>query len=154
MSFDLEPARVLPAQPQVYDVTTMTTPTTQPAVKTGNRRSQPARVSSSSLSSPRSSRQTAERCTDWLLRTGRWIARRRYELIPVTATSSLTILGLAQDSLLASLSYGVLSAGAGAGAVLGIKHKSEAITHGGAGAMVALGDLTTASATGLSWPTL
>ncbi|MET8694727.1 FtsK/SpoIIIE domain-containing protein [Streptomyces bauhiniae] len=154
MSFDLEPAHTFPAQPQVYDVTTMTTPTTQPPAKTETRRSRPVLVSSPRPSSSSSSRELGAQCADWLVRTGRWIARRRYELIPVTATSSLTILGLAQDSLLASLSYGVLTAGAGAGTVLGIKHKSEIITHGSAGATVALADLTTASATGLSWPSL
>lgn len=154
MSFDLEPARAFPAHPAPHDVTTMTTHTAPHPANLQNRRSQAIIVPSSSSSSAPSSRQTWARCADWLVRSGRWIARRRYELIPVTATSSLTILGLAQDSLLASLSYGALTIGAGAGTVLGIKHKSEVITHGGAGATVALADLTTASATGMSWPTL
>jgi hypothetical protein len=153
MSFDLEPARAFPAQPAVYDVTTMTTPTHTHPTNLQNRRSTPVIVSSSSSSSSRSSRHWV-RCTDWLIRSGRWIARRRYELIPVTATSSLTILGLAQDTLTATLSYGALTLTAGAGTVLGIKHKNEIITHGGAASTVALADLTTASATGLSWPTL
>jgi hypothetical protein len=154
MSFDLEPARAFPAHPGVYDVTTMTTPTTTHPANLQNRRSAHIVVPSSSSSSPRSSRQVGLRCADWLVRTGRWIARRRYELIPVTATSSLTVLGLAQDSVLASVCYGLLGAGSAAGTVLGIKHKSETITHAAAGATVVFADITTASATGPSWPTL
>lgn len=151
MSFDLEPTRVFPAHP---DMTTMTTPTAHTPADLQTRRSGTIYVPSSSSSSPRSSHRAASRCADWLVRSGRWIARRRYELIPVTATSTLSILGLAQDNLTASICYGLLTAGAGAGTVLGIKHKNEIITHGGAGATVALADLTTASAAGLSYPTL
>lgn len=55
---------------------------------------------------------------------------------------------------MASVSYGALTLAGGAGTVLGIKHKSDTITHGGAAATVALADLTTASAAGISYPTL
>ncbi|MFE9461696.1 FtsK/SpoIIIE domain-containing protein [Streptomyces californicus] len=151
MSFDLESARTLPAQ---HDMTTMTTIATPTVNELQNRRSATIYVPSSSSTSPSSSRKLWPNCADWLVRSGRWIARRRYELIPVTATTSLTILGLAQDSLTATLSYGALTAAGGASAFLGLKHKNDIITHAGAGATVTFADLTTASAAGLSWPTL
>lgn len=104
--------------------------------------------SSSSSSSP-----VWQRCTLCVGRLGRWLARRRYELAPAGATSTLTFLGLVQDGTGPALAYGVLAAGAGAGAVLGLKHKNPLVTHVGAAGFIALGDITTAVAAGFSWPT-
>ncbi|KAB2976022.1 hypothetical protein F8R89_30925 [Streptomyces sp. SS1-1] len=108
-----------------------------------------SRPSSSSSSSP----GVWTRCLYCATRVGQWMARRRYELAPAGGTTALTILGLAQDSPGAALAYGTLAAGAGAAAVLGLKHKNPTVTHVGAGGFLALADITTAAAAGFSWPT-
>jgi hypothetical protein len=94
------------------------------------------------------------RCAMWLTGAGRWMSRRRYELAPAAAITGITGLGLAQDGLAAALAYGALAAGSGAVAVAGLKHKNQVVTHVGAGGALALTDVTTAVAAGLSWPTL
>lgn len=104
--------------------------------------------SSSSSSSP-----VWQRCAVCAVRVGLWLARRRYELAPAGATSTLTFLGLVQDGVGPALAYGVLAVGSGAGAVLGLKHKNQAVTHVGAAGFIALADVTTAVAAGFSWPT-
>ncbi|MFJ3037736.1 FtsK/SpoIIIE domain-containing protein [Streptomyces tendae] len=85
---------------------------------------------------------------------GHWITRRRYELAPAGGTTALTVLGLAQDGIGPALAYGTLAAGSGAAAILGLKHKSPAVTHVGAAGFLALADITTAVAAGMSWPTI
>ena len=109
-----------------------------------------ARPSSSSSSSSRTAWTTCLRCATMI---GQWVARRRYELAPAGGTTTLTILGLAQDGAGPAVAYGILAAGSGAAAVLGLKHKSHAVTHIGAGGFIALADITTAVAAGFSWPT-
>ncbi|NEB92429.1 MarR family transcriptional regulator [Streptomyces bauhiniae] len=104
-------------------------------------------------SSSSSSRAWIDRCLYCTTRIGQWAARRRYELAPAGGTSMLTLLGLAQDGIGPALAYGVLAAGSGAGAVLGLKHKNQMVTHVGAAGFIALSDITTAVAAGLSWPT-
>jgi hypothetical protein len=111
--------------------------------------SQPHKVSSSSSSSSR----TWQTCLYCATAVGRWVSRRRYELAPAGGTSLLTILGLAQDGIGPALAYGALATASGAGAVLGLKHKNQLVTHVGAAGFIALGDITTAVAVGLSWPT-
>lgn len=81
------------------------------------------------------------------------MSRRRYELAPLGGTSLLTLLGLAQDGVGPALAYGTLAAGSAAGAALGLKHKNQLVTHVGAAGFIALSDITTAVAAGLSWPT-
>lgn len=136
-------------QPPVYTPVPMsmttdgTTPTTYQIPW-----SQPHKASSSSSSS-----RAWARCLHCATRAGRWVSRRRYELAPVGGTSFLTLLGLAQDGAGPALAYGALAAGAGAGAVLGLKHKNQVVTHAGAAGFVALADITTAVAAGFSWPT-
>lgn len=105
--------------------------------------------SSSSSSSP-----AWQRCALCAARLGRWLSRRRYELAPLAGTTTLTVLGLAQDGVGPALTYGTLAVGAAAAAVLGLKHKNPAVTHVGAAGFVALGDVTTAVAAGVSWPTV
>lgn len=90
----------------------------------------------------------------WLTGAGCWVSRRRYELAPAAAITAITGLGLAQEGLAAALAYGALAAGSGAVAVAGLKHKNQVVTHVGAGGALALTDVTTAVAAGLSWPTL
>lgn len=106
------------------------------------------RSSSSSSSSP-----AWQRCTLCAARVGRWLSRRRYELAPASGTSTLTVLGLAQNGTGTALAYGALAALSGAGAVAGLKYKNPAVTHVGAAGFIALGDITTAVAAGFSWPT-
>lgn len=107
-----------------------------------------ARPSSSSSSS-----SAWQRCTLCAARVGQWMSRRRYELAPVGATSTLTVLGLAQGGTGPAVAYGILAAGSGGAAFLGLKHKSQAVTHVGAAGFIALSDITTAAAAGFSWPT-
>lgn len=111
----------------------------------------PSSSSSSSLSSSRARWST---CAEWLSRSRSWVSRRRYELTPAAATSTLTILGLAQDGIGTAVVYGLLAVGSGAAGVLGLKHKNEIVTHIGAGGFIALADITTGVAAGFSWPTL
>ncbi|KOV86078.1 MULTISPECIES: FtsK/SpoIIIE domain-containing protein [unclassified Streptomyces] len=110
--------------------------------------SQPSRPSSSSSSS-----RAWARCLHCATQVGRWVSRRRYELAPTGGTTTLTILGLAQDGIGPALAYGALAAGSGAGAVLGLRHKNQLVTHVGAAGFIALADITTAVAAGVSWPT-
>ncbi|MGW5429973.1 FtsK/SpoIIIE domain-containing protein [Streptomyces sp. NPDC004059] len=112
--------------------------------------SQPYKPSSSSSSSSRA----WQTCLYCATAVGRWVSRRRYELTPAGGTSVLTILGLAQDGIGPALAYGALAAASGAGAVLGLKHKNQLVTHVGAAGFIALGDITTAVAAGVSWPTV
>lgn len=105
-------------------------------------------------SSSSSSRRTWNRCLLCATRIGSWMSRRRYELAPAGGTSALTVLGLAQDGTSTALAYGALAALSGAGAVAGLKHKNQLITHVGAAGFIALADVTTAVAAGLSWPTV
>lgn len=109
-----------------------------------------ARPSSSSSSS---SARAWARCLHCATTIGRWAARRRYELAPAGATTTLTFLGLAQDGAGPAVAYGVLAAGSAAGAVLGLKHKNPLVTHVGAAGFIVLSDITTAVAAGFSWPT-
>lgn len=104
-------------------------------------------------SSSSSSSSAWQQCTQCAARAGQWMSRRRYELAPAGATSALTVLGLAQDGIGPALTYGVLAAGSGGAAFLGLKHKNQAVTHVGAGGFIALADITTAVAAGFSWPT-
>lgn len=147
------------AQPAVHTPTPlMTTTHTAPANSAAILsfpRSQRVPVSSSSSSSSLSSRGRRWRqCASWLVRSGAWVSRRRYELLPVSATTAIATLGLAQDGLGAAIAYGTLAVGSGAGAVAGLRHKNPVITHIGAAGFVALADITTAVAVGFSWPTL
>lgn len=107
----------------------------------------------SSSSSSSSSRRALSWCLLCATRTGAWMSRRRYELAPVGGTSTLTVLGLAQDGTGPALAYGTFAALSGAGAVAGLKHKNQLVTHVGAAGFIALADVTTAVAAGLSWPT-
>lgn len=126
------------------------TMTTDGATTTYKIPGQPAvRPSSSSSSSP-----AWRRCALCATRVGRWVSRRRYELAPAGGTTTLTILGLAQDGIGPALAYGTLAALSGAGAVAGLKHKNPLVTHVGAAGFIALGDITTAVAAGFSWPTV
>lgn len=104
-------------------------------------------------SSSSSSSAVWQRCTLCAARVGRWMSRRRYELAPAGGTTTLTIIGLAQDGIGPAIAYGVLAAGSGGAAFLGLKHKNQAVTHIGAGGFIALADITTAVAAGFSWPT-
>lgn len=104
-------------------------------------------------SSSSSSSSAWQRCTLCAVRVGQWMSRRRYELAPLGGTSLLTLLGLAQDGVGPALAYGTLAAGSAAGAALGLKHKNQLVTHVGAAGFIALSDITTAVAAGLSWPT-
>lgn len=104
-------------------------------------------------SSSSSSRRALSRCLLCATRVGAWMSRRRYELAPVGGTSALTALGLAQDGAGPALAYGTLAALSGAGAVAGLKHKNQLVTHVGAAGFIALADVTTAVAAGFSWPT-
>lgn len=104
-------------------------------------------------SSSSSSRRALSRCLLCATRVGVWVSRRRYELAPAGGTSTLTILGLAQDGTGPALAYGTLAALSGAGAVAGLKHKNQLVTHVGAAGFIALADVTTAVASGFSWPT-
>ena len=108
-------------------------------------------IASSSSSS--SSRRALSRCLLCATRAGAWVSRRRYELAPLGGTSALTVLGLAQDGTSPALAYGTLAALSGAGAVAGLKHKNQLVTHVGAAGFIALADVTTAVAAGFSWPT-
>lgn len=107
-----------------------------------------------SSSSSSSSRRTWERCLLCATRVGSWMSRRRYELAPVGGTSALTVLGLAQDGADLVFTYGSLTALAGATVAAGLKHKNQLVTHVGAAGFIALADVTTAVAAGLSWPTV
>lgn len=89
-----------------------------------------------------------------LTRSGTWLSRRRYELAPAAGTTTLTVLGLAQDGILTAVGYGALAAASGAVGVLGLRHKNSVVTHVGAAGFVALADVTTAVTAGVSWPTL
>lgn len=136
-------------QTPVYTPIPMTM-TTDGATATYKIPGQPgARSSSSSSSSP----AVWQQCATCAIRAGRWMSRRRYELAPAGGTSLLTLLGLAQDGIGPALAYGTLAAGSAAGAVLGLKHKNQLVTHVGAAGFIALGDITTAVAAGFSWPT-
>lgn len=104
-------------------------------------------------SSSSSSRRTLSRCLLCATRVGAWMSRRRYELAPAGGTSTLTVLGLAQAGAGTALAYGTLAALSGAGAVAGLKHKNQLVTHVGAAGFIALADVTTAVAAGFSWPT-
>jgi hypothetical protein len=99
-----------------------------------------------------SSRVSWQACASLVARTCSWISRRRYELTPVSVTSALTIVGLAQGGIGPTVAYGLLAAGSGAGAVAGLRHKNPAITHLGAGGFIALSDVATAVGAGVSWP--
>lgn len=113
----------------------------------------PGQGLSVSSSSSSSSRRTWNRCLLCARRTGAWLSRRRYELAPAGGTSLLTVLGLAQDGTGTALAYGALAALSGAGAVAGLKHKNQLVTHVGAAGFIALADITTAVTAGFSWPT-
>jgi hypothetical protein len=89
-----------------------------------------------------------------LSRTSSWLSRRRYEMAPVAATTTLTTLGLAQDGIGATIGYSVFAVGAGAAGVLGLQHKNHLVAHIGGAGFVALADITTAITAGASWPTL
>lgn len=104
-------------------------------------------------SSSSSSSSVWQQCMLCAARVGQWVSRRRYELAPVGGTTTLTILGLAQGGSGPAVAYGILAVGSGGAAVLGLKHKSQAVTHVGAAGFIALADITTAAAAGLSWPT-
>lgn len=104
-------------------------------------------------SSSSSSRRALSRCLLCATRVGVWMSRRRYELAPAGGTSTLTVLGLAQAGTGPALAYGTLAALSGAGAVAGLKHKNQLVTHVGAAGFIALADVTTAVAAGFSWPT-
>ncbi|MFE5037056.1 FtsK/SpoIIIE domain-containing protein [Streptomyces sp. NPDC056683] len=145
MSFDLEPARV----------TTMTTKAAHGVPAPRSRRSEAVYVSSSSSSSSLSSRPSGwTTAADYLVRSGNWIIRRRYELIPVSTTSALTGLGLEQQTLGAIFGYGALSAVALTFTALGVKNKSEHVTRYAGGAFFALADIAFTAGFGLSWATI
>jgi hypothetical protein len=135
------------SQPPVYTPIPMTMTTT-------GAQSETYRIPRSQPSSSSSSSRVWERCLYCATRIGRWMGRRRYELAPVGGTSALTVLGLAQDGVGTAVAYGTLAALSGAGAVAGLKHKNPIITHVGAAGAIALTDITTAVAAGLSWPTI
>lgn len=137
-------------QPPVYTPIPMSMTTTGTAPSTFKIPGQPSTVASSSSSS---SRRAWNRCLYCATSLGRWMSRRRYELAPAGGTTTLTVLGLAQDGVGPAVAYGTLAAGAGAAAVLGLKHKNQLVTHVGAAGFIALADITTAVAAGLSWPT-
>lgn len=90
----------------------------------------------------------------WLVRCRGWVSRRRYELVPVAGTSALSALGVAQEGIGAAIAYGVLTLGAGTGAFVAMRHKNEVITHVSAAGTIALADITTGAAAGMSWPTV
>lgn len=125
-----------------------------------------SRAPSSSSSSRSSSRGAWQRCADWLARSGGWVTRRRWELLPVGATSAVTTLGLVQQDLVTVTAlgatadatpflYGALTAGAGWATWAGLKwEKGSTVTRGAAATGLALADLTTATAAGVSWPTV
>lgn len=141
-------------EPRIYIPQHVTT-TTPPAQSTMTTTPRPAVIHvAKSSSSSSSSRQAWVRCADWLLQSGRWISRRRYEVAPIGATSTLTTLGLGQQGILPAISYGVLSLGAGAAAAFGLKFKNEMVIKIGAGGFVALADVTVAAGWGWSWTTL
>lgn len=145
-------------QPPVYvpqPMTTMTTKDTAAPTVMDFRSSAAAYPPASSLpSSPSSRRGRWRTCAMLLTRTCSWVSRRRYEMVPVTGTSTITVLGLAQDGWLTAVGYGAFAVGSGAAGILGLKHKNPVVTHVGAAGFVALADLTTTVAAGMSWPTL
>lgn len=123
----------------------------EPMTTTDNARTyRLTRSLSSSSSSSSSSRALAIRCASWLVRTRDWVSRHRYELTPVAGTSTLSLLGLWQQSIGASAGYGALTVLAGGATVLGLKNKSKEIAQGAAGFTVAFGDITAATAFGPS----
>jgi hypothetical protein len=133
----------------LYTPHPMTTTTAQPSTYRLTRPIAPS--SSSSSSSPGG---LWRRCAMWLATSSQWVSRRRYELAPLGATTTLTTLGLAQGGLGAALAYGALAAVSATAAVAGLKHKSQPVIYIGGSGFVALADITTATAAGLSWPTL
>ena len=134
-------------QSTVYTPTPIVTTTTAPSTYKLTR----PIASSSSPSSPRPWR----RCAMWLADGGRWAFRRRYELAPVTITTGLTGIGLAQGGGPGTaFVYGLLAAGSAAGAVGGLKHKMSPVAYTGAAGVVAFGDIAAAVGFGFSWPTI
>ncbi|RPE39776.1 FtsK/SpoIIIE family protein [Streptomyces sp. Ag109_O5-1] len=101
-----------------------------------------------SSSSSSSSQALVVRCTGWLVRARGWVSRYRYEIAPAAGTSTLSLLGWWQESIGATVSYGLLTGVAGAAAVLGLKYKNAPVTQAAAGFTVALGDIATATAFG------
>lgn len=112
-------------------------------------------VASSSLESSSvtrfQGRELALNCASWLGQGWRWVVRRRWELLPVGATSSLSFLGLMQPSPWATAAYSAIGAVGAVTLGLGLKHKHPKTAEGGALVALAAGDIATWSAAGMSW---
>lgn len=144
------------------DVTTMTTGT-QPALpKNSNPRSERFGRPSSSASTSTTSRTVLvarpqrspfwAACAETARRAGVWVARRRYELAPLGATTGLTFAswwayadGAGPGSIAICSTLGALST---AGAAYSLKHKNPQVAHAAAALALVFGDIATGMAAG------
>lgn len=107
-------------------------------------------ASSSPISSPRG-RELALNCASWLGQGWRWIVRRRWELLPVGASSAACYLGWMQPSAWATFGYSMGGA-AGMGLLyLGLIHKHHKTAESGAIGALVCADIASWSAAGPSW---
>jgi hypothetical protein len=106
--------------------------------------------SSSPVSSPRRP-SLALNCAAWLGEGWRWIARRRWELIPVGSTGALSFLGWMQDTWPFTAGFSVVSLAAGGVAYLGLKHKHDKTTEIAGAVALGMADMAVWSGAGPSW---
>jgi hypothetical protein len=102
-------------------------------------------------SSSSRSRELALNCASLLGQGYRWVVRRRWELLPVAATGSLSFLGLMQPSAWATFGYSTFGAVGVVALGMGLSHKHHKTAEAGALIALGCGDLATWSAGGLSW---
>jgi hypothetical protein len=155
MGHVLDQDGVLVASHSLVDAVPAATTTipTRPVTTTNSRLTWPV-ASSSSSSSPVSSskqRELALHAASWLGQGWRWLVRRRWELVPVGATSSLSFLGLMQPSIGATALFSGIGAIGVAALGFGLSHKHHKTAEGGAMVALAMADLATWSAGGVSW---
>jgi hypothetical protein len=138
-------------QPVAGRVVTTIPPTTTPIASAQVIAYPPRAVPALPESSERAAQLWAT-CADLLVRTGRWIVRRRYELAPFGASTTITLgswwqyadgAGPGMVALYSGL--GAVSAVAG---YLGMKHKHEHVAHAGGALTLAFGDLAAGVAAG------
>lgn len=84
----------------------------------------------------------------------RWVVRRRWELLPVAATGTLSFLGWAQASAWSTAGFSVAAAAGLGGVYLGLSHKHPKIAEICGVVTLAFGDVATWAGCGASWAAL
>lgn len=141
-----ERGQLVAARPATASPAATTTPATTPQ-NTAPQVSAIERRRSSSPSHPSAAEDTAAALGSGL----RWVARRRWELIPVSTAGTLSFLGEVQSGIEATAGLSAAAASGIGVAYLGLKHGHAKIAEIGAVVAAAFGTMALWSGCGLGW---